>query len=40
MDIRSFFKKEKDEANDRQPRLDLAKEELSPVADRLGKSKV
>lgn len=38
-DIRSFFKQKKHEGNEAQARL-KGEEELSPVADHLGKSKV
>ena len=37
VDIRSFFKKKKDESNEAQVRLKSVEEELSPVADCLGK---
>ena len=39
-DIRSFFKKKKDEGSEAQVRLEDVEEELSPVADSLGYSKV
>ena len=39
-DIRSFFKKKKDEDNKAQARLEEMEEEFSPVATRLGKRKV